>query len=98
MNPKPLPAPSAADRAAMPNPADQFAWNDAQKLVAHRNMHHLFPTAVVKAAAPLRALPRRDDFLHGDFDVAGYMNAAEVTGLLAIRRGTIVLERYKRGN
>ena len=82
----------------MPNPADQFAWNDQQKLVAHRNMHHLFPTAVVKAAAPVSALPRRDDFLHGDIDVAAYMDAAEVTGLLAIRRGTIVLERFSHGN
>ncbi len=31
-------------------------------------------------------------------DVAAYMAEAEVTGLLAIRRGRIVLERYARGN
>ncbi len=93
---KPLPAPSSADRAAMPRPADQFAWNDGQKLVAHRNMHHLFPTQVVKAAAPVRALPRKE--MDIDLDVAGYMDEAEVTGLLAIRRGEIVLERFARGN
>ena len=29
---------------------------------------------------------------------AAYMDEAEVTGLLAIRRGEIVLERYARGN
>lgn len=71
-------------------------WNDAQKLVAHRNMHHLFPTQVVKAGAPVRALPRREERL--DLDVAAYMAEAEVTGLLAIRHGEIVLERYARGN
>lgn len=80
----------------MPRPADQFAWNDAQKLVAHRNMHHLFPTQVVKAGAPVRALPRREMGI--GIDVAAYMDEAEVTGLLAIRRGEIVLERYTRGN
>lgn len=78
----------------MPRPAEQFMWNDAQKLVAHRNMHHLFPTQVIKAGAPVRALPRREI----DIDVAAYMAEAEVTGLLAIRRGEIVLERYARGN
>lgn len=57
-------------------------------------MHHLFPTEVVKAGAPVRALPRREMKL----DVAAYMEEAEVTGLLAIRRGEIVLERYTRGN
>jgi CubicO group peptidase (beta-lactamase class C family) len=96
IEPKPLPTPSSADRTAMPRPADQFMWNDEQKLVAHRNMHHLFPTQVVKAGAPVRVLPRRDERL--GLDVAAYMNAAEVTGLLAIRRGEIVLERYARGN
>lgn len=80
----------------MPRPADQFQWNDEQKLVAHRNMHHLFPTHVVKAGAPVRALPRRDERL--GLDVAAYMDEAEATGLLAIRRGEIVLERYASGN
>jgi len=93
---KPLPAPSPADRTAMPRPVDQFMWNDAEKLVAHRNMHQLFPTHVVKAGAPVRPLPRRDERL--GLDVAAYMDEAEVTGLLAIRRGEIVLERYARGN
>jgi CubicO group peptidase (beta-lactamase class C family) len=81
----------------MPRPADQFQWNDEQKLVAHRNMHHLFPTHVVKAGAPVRELPREDESsaLAG---VAAYMEQAEVTGLLVIRRGKIVLERYARGN
>ena len=88
----------------MPRPADQFQWNDEQKLVAHRNMHHLFPTHVVKAGAPVRPLPRRDEsgvleaLSRMGADVAAYMDEAEVTGLLAIRRGEIVLERYARGN
>lgn len=99
-----LPAPSPADRAAMPRPADQFSWNDEQKLVAHRNMHHLFPARVIKAEAPVRALPRQDEkkvaeeLAKRGADVASYMQAAEVTSLLAIKHGKIVLERYTRGN
>ena len=79
-------------------------WNDEQKLVAHRNMHHLFPTHVVKAGAPVRPLPRRDErgmveaLCRIGADVAAYMDEAEATGLLAIRRGEIVLERYAREN
>ena len=102
--PKPLPAPSAADRAAMPRPADQFLWNDQQKLVAHRNMHHLCPAAVVPAAAHVHPLPRRDDsgliasLARRGVDVATYMDAAEATALLVIRNGEIALERYARGN
>lgn len=102
--PRSLPTPSSADRAALPNPLDQFSWNDGQKLVAHRNMHRLFPSHVVKAGATARDLPRDDEgglleALAGiGNDVAAYMSEAEVTGLLAIRRGRIVLERYARGN
>ncbi|MBP8571013.1 hypothetical protein HKY73_14340, partial [Listeria monocytogenes] len=50
--PKSLPMPSSADLAAMPRAADQFSWNDEQKLVAHRNMHHLFPARTIRAEAP----------------------------------------------
>jgi CubicO group peptidase (beta-lactamase class C family) len=88
----------------MPRPADQFLWNDEQKLVAHRNMHHLFPTHVVKAGAPVRELPRQAESgaLEGlarmGADPTAYMAEAEVTGLLAIWHGRIVLERYARGN
>jgi CubicO group peptidase (beta-lactamase class C family) len=102
--PRPLPSPSAADLAAMPRAAEQFQWNDQQKLVAHRNMQHLFPAHVVKAGASVRELPRQheDDLLKAlasaGVDVAAYMEAAESTALLAIRQGRIVLERYTRGN
>jgi hypothetical protein len=102
--PQSLPLPSAADLGAMPRAADQFLWNDAQKLVAHRNMHHLFPAHTVKAGASVRDLPRQaeDDVLASlarrGADVSRYMEQAEVTGLLAIKRGRIVLERYARGN
>jgi CubicO group peptidase (beta-lactamase class C family) len=102
--PRPLPSPSPADLAAMPRAAEQFQWNDRQKLVAHRNMQHLFPAHVVKAGATVRPLPRQgeDDLINAltkaGVDVTAYMDAAEATGLLVIRRGRIVLERYTRGN
>src|SRR5580692_7092022 len=102
--PRPLPPPSAADLAAMPRAIEQFQWNDAQKLMAHRNMQHLFPAHVVKAGAPVRELPRQPEdallkaLTQAGVDVAAYMDAAEATALLAIRHGRIVLERYTRGN
>ena len=101
---RPLPPPSPADRAAMPRLADQFMWNDAQKLVAHRNMHHLFPSHAVKAGDAVRALPRRDEgalvaaLARAGVDVDAYMAAGEATGLLVLRHGEIALERHARGN
>ena len=102
--PRRLPPPSSTDLAVLPRPADQFAWNDAQKLVAHRNMHHLFPAHPITAGGDVRELPREaeGDMLEAlaqtGFDVATYMEEAEATGLLALKRGRIVLERYARGN
>ena len=98
--PKSLPMPSSADLAVMPRAADQFSWNDEQKLVAHRNMHHLFPTRTIRAEAPVQSLPRASgaDALERACDLAAYMEAAEVTAVLAIKEGRIVLERYARGN
>ena len=91
--PRRLPVPSPADLAALPRAADQFMWNDEQKLVAHRNMHHLFPAQVVTASAPVRDLPRQPEggvlrsLTERGCEVAAYMEEAEVTALLAIRRG-----------
>jgi CubicO group peptidase (beta-lactamase class C family) len=88
----------------MPRAADQFSWDDEQKLIAHRNMHRLFPARVIGAGAAVRSLPRRSerDVLESlariGSDVGAYMEAAEVTGLLAIKRGQIALKRYARGN
>lgn len=102
--PKRLPNPSPADLAVLPRPAEQFAWNDEQKLVAHRNMHCLFPAHAIQAGATVRELPRAGEdtvleaLAQAGLDVGTYMNEAEATGLLALKHGTIVLERYARGN
>ena len=88
----------------MPRAADQFLWDDQQKLIAHRNMHRLFPAQVIRAGAAVRSLPRRSEedvlksLAQAGSDVEAYMDAAEVTGLLAIKAGQIVLERYAQGN
>lgn len=102
--PRPLPAPSAADLAALPRASEQFQWTNPQKLVAHRNMHHLFPAHVIKAGPRVRDLPRQDEgpllrsLARRGVDVGAYMDAAEATALLVIRHGRIVLERYTRDN
>ena len=104
IEPRRLPPPSPADSAALPRAADQFLWDDRQKLVAHRNMHRLFPARVIRAEAAVRSLPRNSEkdvlasLAQAGCEVDAYMAAAEATGLLAIRRGEIVLERYARGN
>lgn len=92
------------DQAGMPRAEDQFLWTTEQKFIAHRNMHHLFPHDVVPAGDHVRALPAVSGIdvtyaYEGErFTVDTYFSANQATGLLVLKRGEIVLERYAHGN
>jgi CubicO group peptidase (beta-lactamase class C family) len=81
-----------------------LAWTPAQQAYGYRNMEKLAPTKVVKRGAKVRHLPRAEREIDPTFTVAGktwtvadYMAAHNVSGLLVIRDGRIVLERYGLG-
>ncbi|MFB9951952.1 serine hydrolase domain-containing protein [Rhizobium puerariae] len=92
------------DAAVLPKGADQFSWSPEQKLVAHRHMNLLFPSQIIHASQSVFSLNKRPDIsveysTRGDrLDIDGYMKRTNVTGLLAIKNGEIVLERYDGGN
>ena len=99
-----IPPVSAEDRKNLPRGADQFGWTAEQKLVAHRNMNVLFPTRVIRTGGPVNPLPRGEQidvqYEHrGErYDIDAYMAATNATGLLAIKNGEIIVERYTQGN
>lgn len=99
-----LPPVSEADRQNLPRGADQFMWTAEQKLVAHRNMHVLFPSQVIRAGAPVYPLPQGTqidvDYKHRGvrYNIDSYMAANDATGLLVLKNGERVVERYTRGN
>jgi CubicO group peptidase (beta-lactamase class C family) len=81
-----------------------LVWTPAQQAYGYRNMEKLVPTKVVKKGPKVRYLPRAEQEIDPTFTVAGktwtvadYMAAHQVSGLLVIRDGKIVLERYGLG-
>lgn len=95
----------AAGQPAPPDPARQFEWTPAEKLVAHRNMHVMFASDTIEAAAtpcPLPYVPQLATLTYalpdGMQDLDGYFTRTHATGLLVLKNGQIALERYAGGN
>ena len=100
-----LPGVPVADRPVLPIAARQFAWTPEEKLVAHRNMHVLFPSDLVRAGAQPWPLPQGRPLASVNYewqgrthDLDAWFARTNATGLLVLKDGAIVLERYARGN
>lgn len=93
-NPTPLPKPGAA----------VLTWTPAQQLWGYRHMEALSPARTVKRGRTVHPLPMAAHQIDPTFTfsgktwtVAGYMAAYRVSGLLVIKDGKVVLERYALG-
>ncbi len=81
-------------------------WTPDQQLRGYRNMDKIYPTRPIPASADPYPLPERPvDMsrlqyeIEGEtFDVPGFLEHNHVTGLLVIKRGEVVVERYAQGN
>ena len=98
-----LGAPARAETAP-PGGAAILAWTPAQQLWGYRNMEKVGPVRVVKRGARVRALPVAARGVEASFGAGGqaytiesYMKAFHVSGVVAIRDGRIILERYGEG-
>jgi CubicO group peptidase (beta-lactamase class C family) len=80
--------------------------SDTLAVHTFRNIHRLFPTRVIAAGRQPRGLPPAARTLpafrfadrDSTYDLARYLELNRVTGLLVLRDGRIVLERYRLGN
>jgi CubicO group peptidase (beta-lactamase class C family) len=79
-------------------------WTPAQQVVGYRTIEKIFPTRIVKAGAKAFPLPMahapfdvRYDFQKKRWTTATFMKANHLSGLLVVKDGTIVLERYGLG-
>lgn len=93
----------AADAPAQPG-ASILAWTPAQQAYGFRNMEKMAPFQTVRRGARVRYLPRSDHQIDPTFTVGGktwtvsdYMTAYRVSGLLVIKDGKIMMERYGLG-
>ncbi|MHC5306335.1 serine hydrolase domain-containing protein [Bartonella sp. LJL80] len=89
----------------LPAVKDMLTWDKQDRVVGFRNDYRSYPGDVFKHATP-RPLPRDIQDLsnvsysvdnHG-YDLQQYINRNNVTGLMVIKNGTVVVEYYGQGN
>lgn len=81
-------------------------WTPEQQLRGYRNMDRIFPTRPIPASRHPFPLPDEPaDFSSfryavdsSAFDIGDFVAHNHVVGLLAVRDGRVVLERYDKGN
>ena len=86
-----------------PGGASILTWTAEQQAWGYKNMEKLAPFRLIKRGEAVHALPRGHaidvKFTAGDktYDTAGYMQEFRASGVLVIKNGKIVLERYGLG-
>jgi CubicO group peptidase (beta-lactamase class C family) len=93
----------AADPPPPPAGGAILSWTPAQQLYGYRNMEKVTPVHVVKRGEHVRALPPGKPvdptwtWNGKPQTVAGYMAAMNTSGVVALKDGKVVLERYGMG-
>lgn len=92
------PKPTAAEIARLQQPgASVLFWSQAQRNRDFRQMETIFPGHVVKARGPARALPPGKPLAIDPAVVDSYMKQWNTAGVIVLRDGKVVLERYGLG-
>lgn len=92
------PKKSAADIAELQKPgASVLFWSQEQRDRDFRRMETIFPGHVVRARGPVRALPKGAALKIDPAVVDTYMKTWNTAGLIVLRDGKIVLEKYGLG-
>ena len=80
-------------------------WKPAEQLVGYKSVDRIAPTRTVEAPKTPKALPAGEPLgavsyeVDGRlYDTDGFVAHNHVTGLIVIKDGKVVLERYERGN
>jgi CubicO group peptidase (beta-lactamase class C family) len=94
----------AAPVEKLPSPQSFLFWTPAEQTIGYRNIEKIFPTHTISrgltvSALPLDAKPFDVSYAAGGqtLNTATYMKATNVSGLLVIQHGHILLERYGLG-
>ncbi|MDB5493469.1 MAG: beta-lactamase [Phenylobacterium sp.] len=97
-------APALAQTPIKPGTPSILAWHGETQAVGYRTIESIYSTQVVKRGAKVHPLPRATRQIEPSFEfdgktwtIADYMKAYRVSGLLVLKDGKIVLERYGLG-
>jgi len=95
---------AATGSEALPPPTGFLFWTPAQQSIGYRNIEKIFATRTVKSGPNVFPLPNdplnaevKYRFQGSQWNTAKFMKANNVAGLLVIKQGKIVLERYRLG-
>ena len=77
--------------------AEILFWSDEQRSANFRRMEDIFPGTTAKASPKPLALPKGAPLAMDDAAVTAFMQTQQVAGLMVIKDGKIVLERYGLG-
>jgi len=77
--------------------AEVLFWSQAQRDANFPHMEKIFPGHIVQAGGKVRALPAGKPLAIADADVDAFIQAQNVAGLIVLKDGKVVLERYARG-
>lgn len=89
-------APAEAERVRQLG-AQVLFWSQEQRDANFPAMEKLFPGNVVRAGGKARALPVGKPLAIADAEIEAYMASANTAGVVVLKDGKIVLERYARG-
>lgn len=81
-------------------------WTPEQQAIGYRNIRHLFPTRTIRRGERVYPLPDAEQGLDGfgyefegeRLDVGDYMERMRTAGLIVVKDGEVVLERYTMGH
>lgn len=96
---------AASAAGKLPSPEKFLFWTQAEQALGYRSIEKIFPVHTIKRGGAVRALPLAGgkpfdvayDFRGKRWDTAAFMKANDVSGLLVVKDGRIVLERYGLG-
>jgi CubicO group peptidase (beta-lactamase class C family) len=85
---------------------EQLFWTYEQKVAGFRNMEKIGPTRLIAAGSHPYPLPRNETDLgnvafmheHAEWTINQYIETQKVAGIIVVRNGEILYERYALGN
>ncbi|MGN6516812.1 MAG: serine hydrolase domain-containing protein [Rhizomicrobium sp.] len=94
----------AAAETKLPSRNNFLFWTPAEQAFGYKNIEKIFPVRVVKRGSTVSVLPRAKGSFDVSytqdgktFDTAAFMKANRTSGLIIVKNGRIVLERYGLG-
>jgi CubicO group peptidase (beta-lactamase class C family) len=95
---------AASATTKMPDATKFLFWTPAEQALGYKNIEKIFPTRAIKHGPTVSELPRDTkpfdvsyDYKGAHYDTAAFMKANDSSGLIVIRHGKILLERYGLG-